>query len=205
MSVVPVADRVFVGITGASGAVYGLRVIEVLLERGFEVVAAASDTGQQVIRYELGIASLEAFARSLPSERAERLRVYPPSDFFSPVASGSNRLRAAIVAPCSTSTLAHVAYGTSRNLIHRAADVALKQGYPLALVVRESPLGLVHIRAMEAAALAGARIVPASPGFYARPKSLEDAIDFVVGKALEAVGIEHELYERWDPTGPPAP
>jgi 4-hydroxy-3-polyprenylbenzoate decarboxylase len=188
---------VFVGITGASGSLYGIRAIGVLLDLGYRVHACSSRPGSQVLAYETGIASLEEFRKSLPSDQAERLSLYGPHDFFAPAASGSNRYDAVIIIPCSTSTLAHVAYGTTTNLIHRAADCALKQKAPVVLVVRETPLSLVHLRAMVAAAEAGATILPASPAFYTRPKHLDDAIDFVVGKALEAAGIDHDLYPRW--------
>lgn len=188
---------VFVGITGASGSVYGIRAIGALLDLGYRVHACSSQPGSQVLAYETGISSLEAFRKSLPPDQAEQLSLYGPDDFFAPAASGSNRYDAVMVIPCSISTVAHVAYGTTTNLIHRAADVALKQKAPLVLVVRETPLSLVHLRAMVVAAEAGATILPASPAFYTRPKNLDEAIDFIVGKALEAAGIDHDLYPPW--------
>ncbi len=203
--------RIFVGITGASGSIYGLRLIKVLSSLNFEVEVCFSEAGIKVTRYETDLRIGEGKDKikeeltsylSIPDDRVE---VFLEDDFFAPAASGSNLYRAIFIAPCSMSTLSHVAYGTGRNLIHRAAEVALKQGYPLILLPRETPVSLVHLRAMVSVAEAGAKIVLPSPAFYHRPQSVEALVDFVIGKMLDAAGIENNLFKRWQSQTPKKP
>jgi 4-hydroxy-3-polyprenylbenzoate decarboxylase len=195
-------QRVFVALTGASGSVYGLRLVEQLCLSGIAVTFTASDSGTQVCREETGLD-----LSGDPARAAERLYAHlevesglemvHPDDLFCPAASGSAAPDAMIVAPCSMGTLARIACGISGNLIERVADVMLKERRPLLLVPRETPLSTIHLENMLRVARSGAQIVPAMPAFYHRPDSVIDMVDFVVGKVLDQLGVGHELYRRW--------
>jgi len=189
-------------ITGASGSVYGLRAIEQLLVSGHTVSLVATPTGAEVMAYETGFRLPETSAKEtvlrfldLPPDAA--LRVVADNDMFDAVASGSSSVDGVIVIPASMGFVASVAAGLGSDLAERAADVALKERRPLVLVPRETPLNLIHLRNMTTLAEAGAIIVPAMPAFYQRPETLDDMVNFVVGKALDVLGVEHELYPRW--------
>lgn len=188
-------SRLFVGVTGASGAVYGLRLIEVLLAAGHEVHACASPWGQRVVLEETGT-GWDQWAATRDATRGT-LRLWRPDDLGAGPASGSFRLDAAVICPCSVSTLGHLASGAATNLVHRASAVALKEGCPLVLVPRETPLSLVDLRNLTALAEAGAVVLPAMPGFYHRPQTLEDLVDHLVGKILDRLDISHQLFPRW--------
>lgn len=170
--------QVLIGVTGASGAAYAKRLLEELKPAKLVI----SEVGKQIAEHEVG---------------GLRAPDFENSDLSAPPASGSACYDAMVVVPCSMKTLAAIANGFSDNLICRAADVMLKQGKKLILVVRETPLSLVHIRNMKLAAEAGATILPAMPAFYYRPKTIEDQTSFIVGKILECLGINHTLYEKW--------
>ncbi len=180
-------------ITGASGVIYGLRLLEVLTEMGHSVDLVVSEKARLVLRAEEG-RDLEEFL-----EGKKGVVLHEPRDITSPLASGSRLVeyRGVYVVPCSTSTLAHIANGLNANLIHRIGEVALKEGVPLVLLVREMPYSRVHLENMLRLADAGAKILPASPAFYHRPRKIEDLIDFVVGKLLDVLRVEHNLYRRW--------
>ena len=190
--------------TGASGAVYAVRLLEVLIEEGREVHLLISPSGAAVIKQELDREiSLDQFdPRSLLSPQiaekaAGRIHYFHHSDFMAPAASGSFLSGGMVVCPCSGSTLSAIACGASNNLIQRAADVHLKERRRLILVPRETPLSLVHLNNMCRAAEAGAVILPASPGWYHGVKSLQDLVDFVVARILDQLGVPHELMKRW--------
>ncbi|MTV47550.1 UbiX family flavin prenyltransferase [Heliobacillus mobilis] len=177
-----------VGITGASGSVYALRLLEVIAEMGMRPHLVVSEAGERVIR--------EETERTL-SDLAERYPLYDVRDVGGPIASGSFPAAGMIVIPCSMHTVAAMAMGLADNLLTRAADVTLKEGRPLIVVPRETPLHLIHLENMARLAQAGARIVPAMPAFYHQPTTLFELVDFVVGKVLDQAGIPHQLFKRW--------
>ena len=181
----------FVGITGASGAPYAVRLIEALVDGGVFVEICASEMGEKVLAYEMGGLSTKKLAQTYGVKR------YTPDDLFAPPASGTSVPDATVIAPASVSTLGNIANGTGTNLLHRVADVALKERKRLVILEREMPYSLVHIKNMAAITEAGGMIVAAAPGFYNHPKTLDDVIDFVVGKTLDAMGVDHTLVERW--------
>jgi 4-hydroxy-3-polyprenylbenzoate decarboxylase len=195
--------RVVVAITGASGALYAVRLIKAGLELGLSLDLVASDYGKRLLIEEcelnLKTESLESWldARYGTGGRTGSLRQHSPHDLGSVLASGSQRWDAMVVIPCSMRTLSAIAHGAAANLIERAADVSLKEGRPLVLVPRECPLSLIHLDNLSTAARAGARIVPAMPAFYFKPRGLEDLADFVAGRVLSLLGIEHALYPPW--------
>ncbi|HPX60961.1 MAG TPA: flavin prenyltransferase UbiX [Deltaproteobacteria bacterium] len=193
---------VFLALTGASGSVYGLRLAGELLQRGFRVTFCASPSGCLVCREETGLelsGDVELSRDNLLGYLGGQgeLRVVSPDDLFINAASGSAAPDAMVVAPCSMGTLARIACGISGNLIERCADVMLKERLPLLLVPRETPLSNIHLENMLRLSRAGARIIPAMPAFYHQPGSVADMVDFVVGKVLDQLGVEHHLYKRW--------
>ncbi|MBN6741729.1 UbiX family flavin prenyltransferase [Acidithiobacillus sp. MC6.1] len=204
-------ERICVAITGASGAAYGMRLVEVLLTAGVRVYLLISDAARIVCREELDLElppTAEAVTRFL-NERfgtePDLLSVYAQDDWFSPVASGSNAAPTMVVCPCSGGTLAAIAHGLSGNLIERAADVMLKEGLKLILVPRESPISTIHLENMLTLARMGVRILPASPGFYHRPQKIEDLVDFIVARILDQLGLPNRIGRRWgDGEGVPA-
>lgn len=194
--------RYTVAITGASGSVYGLRAVERLLAAGHEVILVMTEAGRQVTAFETGFDlppedPHRALARFLELPATVALRVACPDDLFDPIASGSHRTDGMLVVPASMGFCAAVAAGLASNLPQRAADVMLKERRPLVLVPREAPLSLVHLRNLTALTEAGAVVAPASPGFYHRPRSIDEQVNFVVGKVFDVLGIEHDLFERW--------
>jgi 4-hydroxy-3-polyprenylbenzoate decarboxylase len=213
--------RFFVGLTGASGHAYGEALVRALVESGHAVDLCATDAGCKVLRHELGVEGGEhgealsaALEPWLGREIARSVRAFDSRAIEAPPSSGTALTGAAILCPCSMGTLARVAAGFSSNLVERAADVALKEGRPLVLVVREAPLSAIHLENMLRLARLGAVILPASPGFYHRPKTVDDLVQHVVGKILDRLGVEHRAAKRWqglaapaeDPgTGAPAP
>ena len=194
--------RIFVALTGASGSIYGLRLVEQLCLNGVDVTFTASCSGTLVCREETGldlsgdlIKATERLYAHLEVESG--LEMVHPDDLFCPAASGSAAPDAMVVAPCSMGTLARIACGISGNLIERCADVMLKERRPLLLVPRETPLSEIHLKNMLRLSRAGAQIVPAMPAFYHKPDTVLEMVDFVVGNVLDQLGIEHELFRRW--------
>lgn len=193
------SQRIIVGITGASGAVYAQRLIRLLVAAGVEVHLVVSALGQRLLHDELGMegVDVDALAGAPNAEQSGKVTRYNYRDVGAAIASGSFRHDGMIVIPCSSNTLSAVATGASQHLIHRAAHVALKERRKLVLVHRETPLSLVDIRNMAAATEAGAIVAPANPGFYLLPQSIDDLVDFVVGRCLDLLGVEHDLSIRW--------
>ena len=189
------------GITGASGAPYAARVLEALVAAGVEVGLVVSSAGAQVIALELyGDRSLDpsgAVERFLADHGSGAVRVWHHADYSAPYASGSARTDAVVVCPCSMATIGTIAGGGEANLIHRAASVQLKEGRRLVLVPRETPLSVIHLENLLRIKHAGASVVPAMPAFYHLPQSIDDLVDFVAGRVLDAVGVESTLYRRW--------
>jgi 4-hydroxy-3-polyprenylbenzoate decarboxylase len=194
-------NTIVVAITGASGAVYGLRLVEELLAAGRRVALLASSSGLAVLRHETGLDWTGNAGERLEKIRGhfgnESLEHYDQDDFFAPVASGSSAPQGVVIAPCSMGTAGRIAAGLSNTLIERVADVALKERRPLILVPRETPFNTLHLENLLRLSRAGAQILPAMPAFYHRPQSVEALVDFVVGKILDSLGIEHALFQRW--------
>jgi 4-hydroxy-3-polyprenylbenzoate decarboxylase len=187
-----------VAITGASGAVYAVRLLESLVGAGRSVHLTISPSGAAVIEQELGRkVDLQRFDHSPLLPKTDRLVYHHYKDFMAAPASGSFLTGGMVVCPCSGSTISAIAHGAGNNLIHRAADVHLKERRKLVLVPRETPLSLVHIDNMRRAAEAGAVILPAAPGWYHGVESVKDLVDFVVARILDQLGVPHELMKRW--------
>jgi 4-hydroxy-3-polyprenylbenzoate decarboxylase len=194
------ARRFVVGITGASGAVYARRLLEVLLATDCEVQACVSPSGVTVIKQELGVEidplNLGALMRSGSPKRGT-LRCFHYGDFMAPMASGSAPSDGMVVCPCSGGTLSAIAHAASDNLIHRAAEVHLKERRKLILVPRETPLSLPHIENLRLCTIAGAVVLPASPGFYHGARTIDDLVDFIVGRICDQLGVEQKLVKQW--------
>jgi 4-hydroxy-3-polyprenylbenzoate decarboxylase len=201
------ATDLVLAITGASGAPYGARLLEVLLAAGRTVHLTLSPAAVEVIDRELGrTVRLDRFnLADLLGEAAADTAVNGPGrlsyhhfgNFQAGIASGSFLTGGMVICPCSMGTVAAIAHGLSQNLIHRAADVHLKEKRRLILVPRETPLHLIHLRNLVACAEAGAIVLPAMPAFYTRPRSLADALDFIAGRICDQLGVEHGLFPRW--------
>ena len=192
--------RWVVGITGASGSVYGIRLIETMLASQIDVHVVISNAGWRVLQEELGWSSTDR-----EGTLKEKFGSYPGSYVYHPIAdigasiaSGSFQVEGMIIAPCSMGTLSAVANGSSDNLMSRAADVMLKEGRPLVLVPRETPLHAIHLENMLKLTRLGVRMIPAMPAFYFHPQTLDDLINFVVGKVLDSLRIDHQLFKRWE-------
>ncbi len=204
------ARHVALAVTGASGAPYALRVLEALLRGGHTVHAVVTDAGARILTLETDLrpgrtpretaACLEAYVRERARARGDvpgMLRVYAPDNVAAPVASGSFACAGMVVVPCSMGTLGRIASGISSNLVERAADVMLKERRPLVLVPRETPLSDIHLENMLRLRRAGADILPAMPGFYHRPRTIDDLVDMIAGRVLDRLGIANALAPRW--------
>ncbi|MBL8251580.1 MAG: UbiX family flavin prenyltransferase [Candidatus Competibacter sp.] len=206
----PVPHPIILGMTGASGADYGLRLLQCLLASGWNVQLLLSKAAQIVIHMETPL-RLPARARAIQQRlieyygcNPEQLRVFGPEEWTAPPASGSALTRGMVVCPCTTGTLAAIANGNSDNLLERAADVTLKENRKLVLVVRETPFSAIHLENMLRLARAGAVILPANPGFYYRPATVMELVDFVVARILDQLAIPHALLPRWGQDEPEA-
>jgi 4-hydroxy-3-polyprenylbenzoate decarboxylase len=187
---------VVVAITGASGAVYGVRLLEVLTRHRMPVWLVTSPHGMRLLRDECGISDLQALQEATGGDWSS-VRAFPDGDRGALPASGSQRTGGMVICPCSMGTVAAIAAGTSRSLVERAADVTLKERRRLVLVPRETPLSLVHLRNLVAVTEAGAVVIPAAPGFYHRPSRIEQLVDFIVQRVLDHLGLEIEIAPRW--------
>jgi 4-hydroxy-3-polyprenylbenzoate decarboxylase len=205
--------RIFLGVSGASGAVYAGHALRGLTAAGCDVGLCVSQAGAHVISHEIleqgprppadPAVVIERFVERY-AQTPGNVTVLGLNDLAAPFASGSSGAAAALIAPCSSATLGTIAHGTARNLIHRCADVMLKERRPLVLLTRESPLSLIHIENMAAVTRAGAIVLPGSPGFYGMPRSIDDLVDHVVARALDLIGVENHLSVRWGESESPA-
>lgn len=181
--------RFVVAITGASGSIYGVRLLQMMNKIGLESHLIVSRAAMLTLRHETGLEADEVKRMATHS--------YEEEELDAPVASGSFKHDGMMICPCSTKTLSSIATGYEANLVSRAAMVSLKERRKLLLLIRETPLSYIHIRNMLEASLAGAIIMPASPSFYTKPGSIEEMIDQVAGRVLDVMGVEHEMIKRW--------
>ncbi len=181
--------RIVVGVSGASGAIYAYKLLKVLVNSGIEVHFVASKAGLEVLEYECGV-GLEQLTKLV-------YKVYDVNRIDSAIASGSFPCESMVIVPCSMRTLGSLAGGIADNLLTRAADVTLKEGRKLVLVTRETPVHAIHLENMLKLSHAGARILPACPGFYHKPQTIEQLVDMLVGKICDTLNVENNLFERW--------
>lgn len=200
-----------VAMTGASGAAYGLRLLEVLLNSGRTVHLLISPAASEVLITETGrTVDLDSFQprslfeESVTASSLERLQYHHYRNFQAGIASGSFLTGGMVICPCSMGTVAAVAHGISENVIHRAADVHLKERRKLVLVPRETPLGVVQLRNLTVVAEAGAVVLPAMPAYYTKPQTVSDMVDFIVGRICDQLSVEHRLFRRWGGKDMPA-
>jgi 4-hydroxy-3-polyprenylbenzoate decarboxylase len=177
-------------ITGASGALYAKTLLEYFYRKRLPLQCLISKIGERVWSWEIG----KPIADMLPAE----IPLYTEDDWWAPIASGSVRTKTMVIMPCSMGTLAAIAQGLAQNIIHRTADVMLKEKRPLILVPRETPLNTIHLENMLRLTKAGATILPATPGFYHRPQKIEDLINFIIARILDHLGIAHNLIQTWE-------
>ena len=192
-----------VAITGASGSAYALRLLECLVGAGREIYLMISQAGRIVLKMESGLelpsqsGEVQAYLSDVFDAEPEQIQVFGRQQWMAPVASGSNPPQAMVVCPCTTGTLSAIACGASNDLMERAADVMLKERRKLILVVRETPFSEIHLEHMLKLSRMGAVIMPANPGFYHHPESVEDLVNFMVARVLDHLGVEQDLLPRW--------
>ncbi|MFC0559877.1 UbiX family flavin prenyltransferase [Halalkalibacter alkalisediminis] len=188
-----------VGITGASGAIYGVRLVQELLKQSYKVHLILTEAAWRVFKEELLLdtENRDAVIDQLFGEYEGELHTHHLHDYGAPIASGSYQNNGMIIIPCSMGTLSGIATGASGNLLERTADVMLKEERKLILVPRETPLNQLHLENMLRVSKVGAKVLPAMPGFYHLPQSMDDLINFLVGKALDSLGVDHTLFTRW--------
>lgn len=189
--------KIIVGLTGASGSAYFFRLIEVLLEHEIEIHVIASEHGSQVFQYETGFCLEEQIKVWNEQSSNTMITLEDNNNMFSAVASGSYRCDGMIIIPCSMSTMAEIANGITKSLLTRAADVMIKEQRKLVIVPRETPLSTIHLKNMYELSKVGVTILPAMPGFYNHPETLQDIINHIVGKTLDCIGIDNNNYKRW--------
>lgn len=192
-----------IAITGASGSIYGVKLLEYLLKKGHKVYLTITKEGALIMKEEVGFnwRGIEKdverkIKRDLKMEKA-KLTYFNEENLFAPVSSGSHKVDAMIVIPCSMKTLSGIAQGYANNLVERSADVMIKEDRTLILVPRETPLNTIHLRNMLTLSEIGVKIIPAIPAFYNRPKKIDDIVNFIVGKVLDSINIENTIYRRW--------
>lgn len=186
---------IVVGITGASGSIYAIRLIEELLKNHATVYVICTETGKKIINFEMNM-NIEQWIADL-QKSYNNLYLEDINNLFSPLASGSFPFDCMIILPCSMGTLAEISNGLAKNLLCRTADVALKENRQLIIVPRETPLNTIHLENMLTLSKMGVTILPAMPGFYHQPKTIDELVNFIIGKLLDMVGIENKLFNRW--------
>lgn len=197
--------RIAIAVTGASGSIYAERLIKSLQDKVERLYLMATDAGRSVAQHELTRRSddncnlLSLLDGALNENQKKVIRIFKNDDLFAPIASGSSSPTDMVIIPASMGTLARIAYGLSSNLIERTADVVLKEKKKLIIVPRETPFNTIHLENMLRLSQMGVHVVPAMPAFYNKPQSLDDAVDFVVGRVLDALTIDHDMYRRWNP------
>ncbi len=190
--------KILLALTGASGSIYGLRLLEELLRGGHQVTFVSSESGRKVCLYETGLTLDDADSLKQRWQLPEALlTIRAADDLWAPEASGSAAPDVMIIVPCSMGTLGRIAAGISGNLIERVADVMLKENRPFLLVPRETPFSAIHLENLLKLSRCGARIIPAMPAFYQKPESVDELVNFVVGKVLDQLGVDHSLFKRW--------
>ncbi|MEI6895115.1 MAG: flavin prenyltransferase UbiX [Colwellia sp.] len=195
--------KITLAITGASGGAYALRLIECLLIANYQLYILCSSAGRIVLDTEVGVKlpkspdAASKFLTEMYQAKEQQLTVFGKEQWFSPVASGSSAPKKMVVCPCSTGSMAAICHGMSDNLIERAADVVIKERGQLILVVRETPFSTLHLQNMLSLSQQGVTIMPASPGFYHKAESIDDLIDFIVGRILDHLGIAQDIMPRW--------
>lgn len=196
------ARPIVVAVTGASGAPYAVRLLQTLVERQQRISLIVSDHGRRLLDTEMGIASVEQLRERIGSAAWDaNVRVFDDRDRGAAPASGSALTGGMVICPCSMGTISAIAVGASRSLVERAADVVLKERRRLVVVPRETPYSAIHLENMLTLTRAGAVVMPASPGFYHRPRSVDDLVDFIVARVLDHLGVEHALVPRWGGEG----
>lgn len=196
-------ENIIVGITGASGVIYGQRLLHILCRKEYNIHLLISDAAALIIKHELGI----DLDRSHPDImqflgcNTDNITYYNNSDITATIASSRYPIKAMILVPCSMNTLCSIAHGISNNLIQRAASVTMKEGRKLVVVPRETPLSSIHLEAMQKLSSIGACILPAMPGFYHNPKTIDDQVNFVVAKILDVLAVKHTLIPEWHGEG----
>lgn len=195
---VPANRPIVFAITGASGAPYSIRLLEQLIAARRQVQLVISSHGLRLLQTESDVSSAAELRDRVGTKGWDQfVKLFDDADRGAPPASGSSLSAGMVICPCSMGTLSAIAVGASRSLVERAADVALKERRPLVLVPRETPLSAIHLANMLRLARAGAVVLPASPGFYHRPSSIDDLVNFVVARVLDRLGVEHTLIQRW--------
>ena len=196
--------RTVIAITGASGAVYGFRLAEVLVQKKLPIYLVVTQAARLVAKHELGLdfgggesGQAQKTLVNYFKSGAKEITWLDPMDLLAPISSGSHKTRGMVVAPCSMGAVSGIAHGSSRDLVERAADVTLKEKRPLILVPRESPLSPIHLENLLSLSRIGVHIVPAAPAFYQRPRTVEEMVDFIVGRVLDLLGVKHDLFKRW--------
>jgi 4-hydroxy-3-polyprenylbenzoate decarboxylase len=194
-----------IAITGASGSIYGVGLLQYLLKKGHKIYLTITREGGLILKEEVGYdwqghqkeIEIEKRIKSDLKLKEANLHYFKEDNLFAPISSGSAKTEAMVVIPCSMKTLSGIAHGYANNLVERAADVTIKEGRTLLLVPRESPLNSIHLRNMLILSEMGVKIIPAMPAFYSHPRNIDDIVDFVVGKVLDSLGVQNNLFKRW--------
>ncbi|MDF2548886.1 MAG: 3-octaprenyl-4-hydroxybenzoate carboxy-lyase [Anaerosolibacter sp.] len=189
-------SKFILGVTGASGSIYAVRLLEELLKLGHEVFLVCTTCGEQVISYEVNLTLDHIVSKC--KEYGGKLHLCEIDDLFAPIASGSFNIDAMVILPCSMSTLGKISHGIGDNLLTRAADVCIKEKRNLVVVPRETPLSTIHLKNMLTLSEMGVTVLPAMPGFYHKPKTIGDMVDAIIGRVMRNLEVENHLYHEWN-------